>query len=153
MLRAVLCGCRTRSLTVREYWRLRGYDNRVIRGVFRNVREKCNSGLKKTHCWKTSWFSLFTKHFYSDKIKGKGVKRAVHVNSLTTRNGGACGERRHSSYSFLTSVLDGMSGQRHAPTTLYRRGKDPRCPLDSRLGGPQSRCGHRGWEMNKNFWK
>jgi hypothetical protein len=25
------------------------------------------------------------------------------------------GERRYSSYSFMTSVLDGVSGQRHAP--------------------------------------
>jgi hypothetical protein len=28
----------------------------------------------------------------------------------------ALGERRHSSYSFLTSALDGVSGQLHAPT-------------------------------------
>jgi hypothetical protein len=30
----------------------------------------------------------------------------------------------------------GMSGQRHAPASLYPRGKDPRYPLDKRLGGP-----------------
>jgi hypothetical protein len=29
----------------------------------------------------------------------------------------------------------GVSGQRHAPATLYPRGKDPRYPLDGRLGG------------------
>jgi hypothetical protein len=28
------------------------------------------------------------------------------------------GERRYSSYSFLTSALDGVSGQRHAPAAL-----------------------------------
>jgi hypothetical protein len=33
------------------------------------------------------------------------------------------GERRYSSYSFLTSALDG--GQHHAPAALYPRGKDP----------------------------
>jgi hypothetical protein len=27
----------------------------------------------------------------------------------------------------------GVSGQRHAPATLYRQGKDPRYPLDRRL--------------------
>jgi hypothetical protein len=49
------------------------------------------------------------------------------------------GERRYSSYSFTTSALDGVSGQRHAPAALY-----PRYPLYRRLGGPQSRSGHRG---------
>jgi hypothetical protein len=29
----------------------------------------------------------------------------------------------------------GVSGQRHAPAALYSRGKDPRYPLDRRLGG------------------
>jgi hypothetical protein len=38
----------------------------------------------------------------------------------------------------------GVSGQRHAPAALYSQGKDPRYPLYRRLGGPQSRSGHRG---------
>jgi hypothetical protein len=46
------------------------------------------------------------------------------------------GERIYSSYSFTTSALDGVSGQRHAPAALYPRGKDPRYPLYRRLGGP-----------------
>jgi hypothetical protein len=37
-----------------------------------------------------------------------------------------------------------VSGQHRAPTTLYPRGKDPRYPLDRRLGGPQSWSRHRG---------
>jgi hypothetical protein len=37
----------------------------------------------------------------------------------------------------------GMSGQRHATATLYPRGKTPGYPLYRRLGGPQSRSGHR----------
>jgi hypothetical protein len=40
--------------------------------------------------------------------------------------------------------LMGVSGQRHAPVALYPLGKDPRYPLDRRLGGPQSRSGRRG---------
>jgi hypothetical protein len=32
----------------------------------------------------------------------------------------------------------GVSGQHHAPATLYPRGKDPRYPLDRRLGGPRA---------------
>jgi len=50
----------------------------------------------------------------------------------------------YSSYSFTTSTLDGVIGQRHAQAALYPREKDSRYSLDRRLGGPQSRCGHRG---------
>jgi hypothetical protein len=32
----------------------------------------------------------------------------------------------------------GVSGQRHASAALYPRGKNPRYPLDRRLGGPQT---------------
>jgi hypothetical protein len=32
----------------------------------------------------------------------------------------------------------GVSGQRHAVATLYRRGKNLRYPLDRRLGGPKT---------------
>jgi hypothetical protein len=42
-----------------------------------------------------------------------------------------------SSYSFSTSALNVVSGQRHAPAALYPRGKDPRYPLgwvDPRAG-------------------
>jgi hypothetical protein len=42
----------------------------------------------------------------------------------------------------------GVSGQLHEPATLYLRGKDPRYPLYRRLGGPQSRSGHRGYKKS-----
>jgi hypothetical protein len=41
-------------------------------------------------------------------------------------------------------IIIGVSGQHHAPAALYPLGKGPRYPLDRRLGGPQSRSGHRG---------
>jgi hypothetical protein len=44
------------------------------------------------------------------------------------RHAGAKGERKYSSYSFLTLILDGVSGQRHALAALYPQGKDPWCP-------------------------
>jgi hypothetical protein len=50
----------------------------------------------------------------------------------------AQGERRYCSYSFSTSVLDGVSGQRQAPAALYPLGKDPRYPLYRWLGGPRA---------------
>jgi hypothetical protein len=42
----------------------------------------------------------------------------------------------------------GVSGQHHAPAALCPRGKDSRYPLYRRLGGPQSRSGHRGYGKN-----
>jgi hypothetical protein len=53
----------------------------------------------------------------------------------------AGGERRYSFYSFTTSALDGVTGQRHDPGALY-----PRYPSDRRLGGPQSQSGHKRLE-------
>jgi hypothetical protein len=41
-----------------------------------------------------------------------------------TRYAGAIGERKYSSYSFLTLTLHGLNGQRHAPAA-----RDPRLPL------------------------
>jgi hypothetical protein len=38
-----------------------------------------------------------------------------------------------------------VSGQRHAPATIWPRGKDP---LYRKLGGPQSRSEHRGLRKN-----
>jgi hypothetical protein len=51
---------------------------------------------------------------------------------------------RYSSYSFSTSVLDGGEWSASRPGSALPRGKDPRYPLYRRLGGPQSRSGHRG---------
>jgi hypothetical protein len=36
------------------------------------------------------------------------------------------GERMYSFYSFTTSALDEVTGQRHTPAALYSRGKDTR---------------------------
>jgi hypothetical protein len=40
----------------------------------------------------------------------------------------------------------GVSSQRHAPAALYPRGKDPRYPLDTRLGGYEMCCELDGQE-------
>jgi hypothetical protein len=40
----------------------------------------------------------------------------------------------YSSYSFMTSALDGASGQRHASAALYPRGKDLRVPIVQEAG-------------------
>jgi hypothetical protein len=56
---------------------------------------------------------------------------------VSLRHAGAKGVRIYSSYSFLASALGAVSGQGHALAVLYPLGKDPRYPLDRRLGGPQ----------------
>lgn len=55
------------------------------------------------------------------------------------------GERRYNSYLFLTSVLDGVSGQRHMPAVA--QGKGPQHPWDGRLG-PQNWSECRAWKKN-----
>jgi hypothetical protein len=73
----------------------------------------------------------------------------LHVDSgiscLATRHGGAWGVGGgiDPTHSWPRHYI-GVSGQHHAPAALYPRGKDPRYPLDRRLGGPQSRSGRRG---------
>jgi hypothetical protein len=49
-----------------------------------------------------------------------------------------------SSYSFLSSALDGGEWSASRLGRALFPGKDPRYPLYRRLGGPQSRSGHRG---------
>jgi hypothetical protein len=45
--------------------------------------------------------------------------------AVPLRHAGAKQDRKYSSYSLLTSALDGVSGQRHTPSALYPRVKDP----------------------------
>jgi hypothetical protein len=52
-------------------------------------------------------------------------------------------EKQYSSYSFVTSALDGVSGQRHGPAALY-----PRYAGDRRLGGTLNLPRHGGWRKN-----
>jgi len=68
--------------------------------------------------------------------KGKGKSHP------TTGHVGLDGEQRYSSILSLTSALDGVGGQSHAPAALPP-GKT-RYPLCRRLGGPQGRSGQVG---------
>jgi hypothetical protein len=60
-------------------------------------------------------------------------------------------EMRYISYSFATLALDVCEWSASRPgRALAPGGKGPRYPLDRRLGGPQSRSGHRGYRK-KSF--
>ena len=78
----------------------------------------------------TSWLRNTTER---KKKKGKGK---VHPR---TGHEGPEGQKKYSSTLSLTSVLDGVGGQRHAPAALPP-GKS-RYPLYGRLGGPHGRSG------------
>jgi hypothetical protein len=54
--------------------------------------------------------------------------RSGKQSSPATRHGGAWGERRYSSYSFLTSALDGGEWSASRPDRALPRGKDPWYP-------------------------
>jgi hypothetical protein len=81
--------------------------------------------------------TIFLINFLRSNIK-KGI------NCPATRHGGVWGGRRYSSYSFLTSALDGGEWSASRPGRALPPGKDLQYPLDIRLGGPQSRSGRRG---------
>ena len=78
--------------------------------------------------WLVGWLAA-----QSAKSKGEGT-----VYSRTDHEGPER-EKRYSSTVSLTSALDGVGGQRHAPAALPP-GKI-RHPFYTRLGGPQGRSG------------
>jgi hypothetical protein len=43
---------------------------------------------------------------------------------------------------YLIETLIALSKESYSPEVHYRREKNPRYPLDRRLGGPQNRSGH-----------
>ena len=71
--------------------------------------------------------------------KGKGKRKGKGKVQPRTGHEGPEGEWRYGYTLSLTSALDGMGGQRHAPATLPP--EKTRYPLHRRLCGPQSRSG------------
>jgi hypothetical protein len=95
------------------------------------MRGKIFSHLK-THVIVT-YFLFFTNYY--------AAIRKVKLHSH--RHVGAKEEKRYSSYSFLTSALDGDECSAARPGSVLLSGKDPQYPLDRRLGGRQTWSGHR----------
>jgi hypothetical protein len=85
----------------------------------------------------------FERHHFISLFRTQ-KQTSICKSCSATRHGGACGERRYSSYPFLTSALDGGEWSASRPGRALPPGKEPRYPLDRRLGGPQSRSGCRG---------
>jgi hypothetical protein len=69
-----------------------------------------------------------------------------HINEKLSGycNAGNKGEKKYSSYSFLTSALEEGERSVSHPWPRFTPGeKDPQYPLDRRLGDPHSWSGHR----------
>jgi hypothetical protein len=83
---------------------------------------------------------------YISNLLGKG-KFVPLLNYLSTMPW-----RRMGEWKYSATILDLSTGWRWVVSFTYRplypRGKNPRCPLDRRLGGPQSRSGLWGEEKN-----
>jgi hypothetical protein len=77
----------------------------------------------------------------STKITGAASKDKGKVKQSHSTPMEAQEERRYSSYSFTTSTLDGVEWSAPRPGRALAPGKG--YPLYKRLGGPQSRSGHR----------
>jgi hypothetical protein len=100
------------------------------------TRCRLHSNLKTKVC-------LLPKRCIQPKGHGRN-RRPKRYSCSTTRHEGAWMEWRYSSYSFSTSALDGGEWSASRPGRALAPGKDPRYQVDRRLGGPQSRSGHRG---------
>jgi hypothetical protein len=62
------------------------------------------------------------------------ISDSKKVNCLATCNGDTCGERRYSSYSFLTSALDGGKWLASRPGRALPPGKEPPVPIGQEAG-------------------
>jgi hypothetical protein len=96
-----------------------------VREFFSN-RNRTRAYKFTVHCHNTLWKSITYIYIY---IKLSRYMPRRHK-----------GGRRYSSYSYLTSALDGGEWSASRPGALYPF----RYPLDKRLGRPQSRSGRRG---------
>jgi hypothetical protein len=101
---------------------LNTFQSKILRKIFGPIQEK------------GEWRLSYNQELY------QLYSKAVPLHAMEALGG----ERRYSTYSFTTSALDRgeCSASRPGRALLPRKG--PRYPLDRRLGGPQSRSGHRG---------
>ena len=102
-------------------------------------RHKARACTLWIYCFTVFHYARYFAHAIARIVQKVNVIRKVHPR---TGHEGPEGEYRYSSTLSLTSALDGVGGQRHAPATLSP-GKT-RYPLYRRLGAPQNRldgCG------------
>jgi hypothetical protein len=125
LLRVVLCGCKTWSLTLREEHRLRVFENRVLRRIFGSKRGEVTGEWRKLHSGE-----LHNLHSSPDiirQIKSRNMRWAGHVARM--------GEGRK-----VYRVLVGKPEEKR-PVGRPRRRWEDRIGVDLRtvsLGAPAS---------------
>jgi hypothetical protein len=77
ILPAVLHGCETWSLTIREELRLRVFENRVLRGIFGPKRDEVTGEWRKLHSGELH--NLYSSLDIIREMKSKRMRWAGHV--------------------------------------------------------------------------
>ena len=81
----LLYGCETWSLTVREERRLRVFENRVLRGIFRSKRDGVTGEWRKLHNEELN--DLYWSPNIVRVIKSRRMRWAGHVARMGERRG------------------------------------------------------------------
>jgi hypothetical protein len=77
ILPVVLYGCETLSLTLREEHRLRVFENRMLRRIFRPKRDEVTGGWRKLH--NEELHGLYSSPSIVSVIKARRMRRVGHV--------------------------------------------------------------------------
>ena len=85
ILSVILYGCETWSLTLREERRLRAFENRVLRRVFRPKRDEVTGEWKKLHNEGLS--DLYSLPNILRVVKSRRIRWAGHVAHMVERRG------------------------------------------------------------------
>jgi hypothetical protein len=85
ILPVVLYGCETWSLTLREEHRLRAFENRVLRRIFRPKRDEVTGGWRKLH--NEELHGLYSSPNIVRVIKARRMRWAGHVARMEEMKG------------------------------------------------------------------
>jgi hypothetical protein len=80
ILPLVVYGCETWSLTLREEHRLRVFENRVLRGIFRSNRDEVTGDWRKLH--NGELHNLYLPPDIIRQIKSRRMRWAGHVGRI-----------------------------------------------------------------------
>jgi hypothetical protein len=74
----VLYGCESRSLTLREECRLRGFENRVLRRIFGPKRDEVTGKWRRLH--NKELYALYSSPYIILVIKSRQIDRTCSMN-------------------------------------------------------------------------
>jgi hypothetical protein len=76
-------GCETWSLTLREEYRLRVFENRVLRRIFGPKKDEVTAGRRKLH--NEELHNLYSSPIIIKIIKSRGMRWAGHVARMVDK--------------------------------------------------------------------